>query len=344
MLLILGCLPLMARAADPLPALGADLSQTSVSGISSGGFMAAQLATAYSGSFIGVGIIAAGPYYCAGTYPQMSLLINAMTTCMSPPIAAVGPDAAVSLSNARGFAFRDRIDPVANLARQRVYVFSGTNDRTVKTIVVDTVPQYYRLAGTPDANIVYRNDVDAGHSIIVNTEGAVACSDTRSPYINNCGFEQSQQLLAHIYSASAAPAEQARGQVVRFDQRAFVNGSRSSMDSTAYVYVPPDCRDGGCKVHVALHGCQQGAAVIGDRFYNGTGYNQFADANRLIVLYPQVAPSNGIPANPKGCWDFWGYSDTNPQQSAFFTRDAPQMAAIVAMVRQLGQPVAATTP
>lgn len=306
--------------------------------------MAAQLGTAYSSRFIGVGVIAAGPYYCAGTYPALTPLQNATATCMSPVNAAVGPLPAVSLSNARYFAHRDWIDDVEYLARQRVYVFSGTNDQTVKPLVAATVPTYYSLAQTPPANIVYRHDVNAGHAIIVNNPQAVPCSTTHSPYINNCGFEQSQELLAHIYPGSTAPATNRQGKIVSFDQAEFVKGRRSSMDQTAYAYIPADCEQGGCKVHVALHGCQQGAAVIGDRFYNGTGYNQYADTNRTIVVYPQAVPSNGIPFNPKGCWDFWGYSDDNPAQRTFYTRNAPQMAAIVAMLDRLGQPLAAARP
>ena len=53
---------LAAGVAAPLPGLGADLSQVSVSGLSSGAFMAAQIATAYSATFKGVGVIAGGPY------------------------------------------------------------------------------------------------------------------------------------------------------------------------------------------------------------------------------------------------------------------------------------------
>ncbi|MET0266259.1 MAG: poly(3-hydroxybutyrate) depolymerase [Duganella sp.] len=344
--IILGCLPLLAQAQSrepvALPALGADLSQTSVSGISSGGFMAAQLATAYSASFMGVGVIAAGPYYCAGTYPQLSLLQNAVTTCMTPIAFPVGPRADVSLANARKFAYDGRIDPVENLARQRVYVFSGASDYTVKTMVSDTVPKYYELAGAKaPGQVLYRKNVNAGHSIIVNSDDAVACNDTRPPYINNCGFVQSHELLRQIYGADSAapPATRADGELLRFDQRPFVKGYRASMDSDAYVYVPQACKDGGCKVHVALHGCLQGARNIGDRFYRGTGYNEYADTNRLIVLYPQAVPSSRIPANPKGCWDFFGYSDDDPSRSAFFTKDAPQMLAIMNMVKRLGEPV-----
>ena len=85
-----------ALAQERLPALAADLSRTSVSGISSGGFMAAQIATAYSSRFVGVGIIAAGPFYCAGSTGTTDFLTNAMSFCMSPvstSVAANGREA-----------------------------------------------------------------------------------------------------------------------------------------------------------------------------------------------------------------------------------------------------------
>src|SRR4051794_11105406 len=48
-----------------LPALKVDTTQISVSGLSSGGFMAVQFEVAYSASLKGAGAIAAGPYDCA---------------------------------------------------------------------------------------------------------------------------------------------------------------------------------------------------------------------------------------------------------------------------------------
>jgi hypothetical protein len=301
--------------------------------------MAAQLATAYSATFTGVGVIAAGPYYCAGTYPQLSFLSNATTTCMQPAMAAVAARGEVSWQHAQHFAQEDRIDPVANLARQRVYVFSGAGDRTVHTVVVDQVARYYRLAGTPDQQIMYVKSGEAGHAIITDDTDDVPCGRTAAPYINHCGFMQSQQMLRHLYGAgSAAPAAGTlTGRIIKFDQREFIHGRRSSMDEDGYAYVPRYCADHACVVHVALHGCQQGARMVGARFYGHTGYNAFADSNAMIVLYPQVSASNGIPPNPRGCWDFWGYSSERQDQPDFYTREAPQMAAIVAMVRRLGQ-------
>ena len=44
--------------------------------------------------------------------------------------------------------------------------------------------------------------------------------------------------------------------------------------------------------HIALHGCQQGQAILGDKYYYAhAGYNEWADTNHIIVLYPQVVVS-----------------------------------------------------
>ena len=51
--------------AAELPELKIDLAQTTVSGISSGAFMAVQLGVAHSASVRGVAATAGGPYFCA---------------------------------------------------------------------------------------------------------------------------------------------------------------------------------------------------------------------------------------------------------------------------------------
>ena len=39
-----------------------------------------------------------------------------------------------------------------------------------------------------------------------------------------------------------------------------------------------------------------------------TGLNEIAEANNIIVLYPQVSKSTLLPENPEGCFDWWGYT------------------------------------
>jgi hypothetical protein len=51
------------------------ISAAYVTGVSSGGYMASQLHVAYSGTFKGAGIFAAGPYYCAHDSLIQALLV-----------------------------------------------------------------------------------------------------------------------------------------------------------------------------------------------------------------------------------------------------------------------------
>lgn len=330
-----------AHAADPvnLPSYNVDLSQTSVSGLSSGAFMAGQFNVAYSSTLVGAGIVAGGPYYCSG-YPGFSPYIpyqtNAMTVCMNPTF--VEPNASILFNQAKAFGQSGVIDDLSNLKKQKIYLFSGKADKTVKTKVVDQTAQFYKLAGLPAKNIRYVKNVNAGHAIITANDNDVACATTAAPFINDCDFTQSHDILRHIYANLNPPVTELSGKIIKFNQSEFVSSTLSSMSDAAYAYVPQSCVTETCKVHVVFHGCEQGAAVINDQYYTKTGYNEMADANNMIVLYPQVEPSYLYPFNPKGCWDFWGYTSVNPFLPNFYTKEAPQMAAVKAMLDRLAEP------
>ena len=105
------------------------------------------------------------------------------------------------------------------------------------------------------------------------------------------------------------------------------------MAETGYLYVPSACTAAGarCRVHVALHGCLQSFQSVQDSFIAHAGYNAWADGNKLLVLYPQVDKSSS-PDNEYGCWDWWGYTGGH-----YAHKSAPQMKAIMAMVRRLAR-------
>ncbi|AMC33759.1 extracellular catalytic domain type 2 short-chain-length polyhydroxyalkanoate depolymerase [Janthinobacterium sp. B9-8] len=332
----------LADKAAKLPAYKVDLSQTSVSGLSSGAFMAAQFHTAFSGTLVGAGIVAGGPFYCSGSaYPMPPSVTVAQTACMNPSLSAYGPpDPQLLLRLAKGFEQSGTIDQLDLLKSQKVYLFSGKADKTVATAVVDQATAFYQLAGVPAQNIKYVQSVNAGHAIITNNAKDVVCADTQAPYINDCDFIQSQDILKHIYGDLQPALPALSGKIVQFDQSEFIKSGYTSMSDDAYLYVPKACEAETCKVHVAFHGCEQGAEKIGNLFYGTTGYNELADANKIIVLYPQAKASYGFftPLNPKGCWDFWGYSDPlNPLAPNFYSKTSPQMSAVKAMLDRLGQ-------
>ena len=99
--------------------------------------MAGQFHVAFSGSLVGAAIVAGGPYDCAE-----GALAFALQRCMATNLGA--PDPGRLLARAGDRAGRGEIDPLAGLAADRVYVFSGTHDTTVTPPVVATVADFYR--------------------------------------------------------------------------------------------------------------------------------------------------------------------------------------------------------
>src|SRR3954451_21625177 len=69
-------------ASERLPSFNVDLGQTTVSGLSSGGYMAIQFHIAFSETVRGAGIVAAGPYFCAEGQPFPNALFRCTQTFM----------------------------------------------------------------------------------------------------------------------------------------------------------------------------------------------------------------------------------------------------------------------
>ncbi|MBP4044526.1 poly(3-hydroxybutyrate) depolymerase [Chromobacterium violaceum] len=334
----------VAAAAPPLPALGADPRQNTVSGLSSGAFMAAQYSVTYSASVAGAGIVAGGPFYCAGlgglNGPER-FLTTATTQCMRPLGAA--PSGAAAWQAAQKFAQQKLIDPVDNIKRQRLYIFTGASDSIVLPKVVAQTRAFYQHAGVPDSQIRYVDSVNAGHALLTSNPGDEACPVNVSPAagstktnLNNCGFMQSQDILRQLYGNLKPPAARLSGELLDFDQTEFSDGRYTGLSDIGHVYIPADCRKQSCRVHVVFHGCTQEDSRIGNRYYTSTGFNEMADRNRIVVLYPQIRTDPKH--NPQGCWDFWGYSSKNPSNPDYYAKNAPQLSAIRAMVERLDSP------
>src|SRR5688572_17930171 len=312
----------VAAAAEPLPGYGADTSTFTVSGVSSGGYMAVQMHVAHSSRVTGVGALAAGPYYCA-----QGSLWTAMNPCMTPGAWTPLPRLEILKGHADRFAAERRIDPTENLAKARVWLFSGSQDRTVQPAVVQGLVRFYSLYKANPVAV----DKPAGHAMVTQEAGS-ACGATEPPFINDCDYDAAGELLRHVLGPLLSPSSSSDGQLVAFDQREFDEAHAAGMAKSGFAYVPKTCFGGKCRVHIAFHGCRQNADAVGERFVREAGYNRWADTNRLIVLYPQTAARYGWWAfNPRGCWDWWGY--TGP---AYATKEAPQLRAVVAMVERLG--------
>jgi hypothetical protein len=324
-LLFLACaLAAPLHASTSLPALGASPAATSVSGLSSGAFMAVQYQVIYSASVVGAGVVAGGPYYCAA-----GSMIN-IGSCMGMPMTMpLFPGMMVAA--ARGFGFYGEIDPVSNLKQRRIYIFSGTKDQVVYPPAVNATVAFFKGIGVSANNLKFVSAVPAGHALLLPAFGNV-CDVNATPYISQCKvkgvpYDQPGAILAHIYGKLNPPAASRTGQLVTFKQSEFAKPAAAMADE-AFAYVPASCSPGsGCKVHVAFHGCLQSQESVGDDFYGKSSYNDWADSNHIIVLFPQVNKST---MNPNGCWDWTGY--TGP---AYAFKFGPQIEAVHAMIARL---------
>jgi poly(3-hydroxybutyrate) depolymerase len=316
-------------SAVALNAYNVDPASVSVSGLSSGGFMAAQIGVAYSGTIKkGFGVFAGGPFDCARNQTY-SMCMNNNTPSISTPT-----------NNMKSWS-GGSIDSTGNLSSRRIYMQVGSSDTTVGPNVMN---QLKSQLGNFDnsTNVSYVTTSGAAHTFPTDFSGSGdnACGSAVSPYISNCSYDGAGAVLKWMYgSLNARNTGTLGGSVVSFDQTGSYGAS--GMDVTGYLYVPHNCAPGGstvCKLHVALHGCLQGHQKISMQYVNNTGYNKWADTNNIIILYPQAVTDStshatwdsGSVANPNGCWDWIGWYGSNADQHG-----GVQMVAIVNMINKI---------
>ncbi len=328
-----------------LPAFNAPITETSISGISSGAFMSVQFGVAWSSVIKGVGVVAGGPYYCAQASTGEGVIsfgtgamLEAAGPCMTGPLN----DISALIKQAQSNGASGAVDATSNIGHQKIYVFHGYNDNVVARSVTDATVKFYRhyLDDKAEGNLFYQSAIGAGHSFVTLDEakkGLDSCATNQSPYINQCGYDQAGILLQHIYGELNPPTlGPLTGTLKNFDQSLYtgndIPGALSLADQ-GFVFVPKDCAQGAaCRVHIALHGCAQDVGTVGKKFVELAGYNRWADANHIVVLYPQTTASPFAPFNPQSCWDWWGYVTGS---NSYVTKSGKQIAAIKAMLDAL---------
>lgn len=321
--------------AEALPRFGTALAETSVSGLSSGAYMAGQLQLAHAENIVGAGIVAGGPFACAESaaariFPFWPTAVaqnasRAPYSCMKTTMGPPEPEDL--LARAEELAAAGAIAPLSALKNHNVYLYSGNDDQTVTRPVVEAAKAFYDRAGVALGNVTLVEG--AGGHAFITAEGGAACGLSEEPYVSDCDYDQARAILGWIYGPLQPASAEPQGEFLVFDQQPFAEPG-DGIASEGVVYVPPSCRsEPGCRVHVALHGCGQSRETVGEAFIHGTGYAAIADANRLVILFPQVSASS---YNPEGCWDWWGYTGLD-----YLGRDAPQISALWAMVERLAE-------
>lgn len=185
----------------------------------------------------------------------------------------------------------------------------------------------YYLAFQNSSLLLTEFSVNSGHAQITNNYGNT-CSSSRPPYINNCGLDSVQVFWTHQYGPLKPKTAMVASNLIKFDQSEY---PAFSFQDEAFVYVPTACQQGvTCGLHVAFHGCTQNSENFNvmEQYVTSAGYNEWAEANAIIVLYPQVASTVGD--NPNACFDWFGYTGAN-----YATKGGQQMKAVKAMMDTL---------
>jgi len=128
-----------------------------------------------------------------------------------------------------------------------------------------------------------------------------------------------QHLLPNLKSGAVSSVKagvtdwQERGVLRQFSQSELLDTNVFENDAGladyGFVYYPYRCVNGAvanCKVHMTLHGCGGSTTgAFGELNIQHTGWVQYAAANDLIVIFPQIRYQL---TNPYTCFDFIGYT------------------------------------
>lgn len=287
-------------------------SRVTVSGVSSGGYMAVQAHVALAERIGGVAAVAAGPYHCA----EGDIKI-AFGRCMS----GQGLDAGPMIAFARATASAGDIASPDLMRDSKVWVFHSPADAVVSPAAGEALVDFYAAFVGP-AHIAQVSAVSAAHGW-VTADAGLPCDEQGGDYINACGYDAAGELLRHLYGELQPRGVPNAESVVRLDMSGFFP-SGSDIADEGLMYVPSACADGDCRLHIAFHGCVQGVEFIDDRFVMLAGLNEWAETNRIVIVYPQVEKSL---FNPKGCWDWWGYTGDD-----YDLRSGKQVSGVAAII------------
>ena len=131
------------------------------------------------------------------------------------------------------------------------------------------------------------------------------CFISQAPWLNLCNFNLALDIMKVFSDPILDPVDFNKSRFFSFKQAAAFG-----MHETGYAYIPEYCEMNECPVHFQLHGCGMNSDQIGFAYIMHSQFNEIAEANKIVVVYPQVKDVQLTPKQKSGaCWDFVGYSD-----------------------------------
>ncbi len=309
---------LQVLAIENLKSYKIDSKAITISGISSGAFMANQMSIAFSKTFSGSASIAGGIYWCAQGNSQ-----KAQGECMNST-STIRPE--VQIAQVQKLAATNEIDPLENLSKQQLYIYASPKDGIIKPPASDKLYEFSQKF-IPERQIKYEKTIQSAHGFPTLDQGS-SCTLGYLPWILKCNFDGAGEIFKSMYSNLNPRGAADSRNLISFNQSEFGPVS-TPLFANGWIYVPKTCQQGEtCKLHVALHGCQMNPDFIQDQFAKNAGYNEWAESNNIIVLYPQSAKLGST--NPYACWDWFGFTGAN-----YVTKSGAQMKVLKAMIDRI---------
>lgn len=304
--------------ASVLQSYNVDPSGITVSGISSGAYMAVQMQVAFSQTISGAASVAGGVFWCAQGDSK-----KAQSECMRHPQRI---QVSAQIAQARKLEQTGDIDSLKNLAKQKIYIYASPKDIVNNPINAEKLQEFYAVF-TNSSQVHFENTIESAHGFPTLDKGT-PCQFGVMPWILNCNYDGAGEILKQMYGTLLSKGTADDSHLLKFDQTEFVS-SQTHFYDTGWIYVPSDCAKGEvCKLHIALHGCQMNPDFAQDKFATQTGYNDWAETNHIIIFYPQSAKIPGV--NPYGCWDWFGFTGAN-----YVTQSGAQMSALKKMIDRI---------
>mgnify|MGYP007078103446 CR=1 FL=1 len=254
-------------------------------------------------------------------------------------------------SVARHRAVQGKIDePSRGLPGRRVFLYRGGLDECYKVGSVDHTASFF--GGFGAAVHFVNSTIPSLHAIPTMSTGTPCglegnYTEAWPHALEACGYDGAANALAHIYGKPTGTRSAFDPTLLRyFDQRDF-DGPEVGLDPRGgFVYVPRVCeaassiKTGACGLHVFIHGCGQGAVagpsgrayLFNDTYARRAGFNEWAEAHRLVLLYPQLNFGDRAKGDAQAgmCWDQVGQSGDD-----FSDKSGRQLSSVWAMVQRL---------
>jgi len=231
----------------------------------------------------------------------------------------------------------------------RVYLYKGTLDATYLNNSVEIIGDLLApFMVNPGNQVKYEGTIQSSHAWPTLNFGA-PCGTSGADYppaIQNCNYDGAGEMLQFLFDNTLTQPSTTNPQgempLLPFNQTEYFTPSFPGLASTGYLYIPAACEMlERCKLHIAFHGCSmfQLYPPMGLNFTLNLGLNRWADANNLVILYPQSGGyvefkdkyHTDAYQQELGCWDSFGQTG-----EMYTTKKGLQLLVVEAIADELG--------